>query len=117
MNIKKISSFISGMIVGFSLFYIFGAGKEEGQPQIGFNTVLYIGDGNCVHIHHWVHAAITGLIMTVIIIFTCNFFTPVILFVYGFLLGASLEDLRYKDFMKFRKKCDNNIKDKELEDG
>ena len=96
------------MIVGFSLFYIFGAGKEGSKPKIGFNTVLYIGDGNCVHIHHWVHAAITALIMTATIIFTCNFFTPVILFAYGFLLGASLEDLRYKDFMKFRKKCDNS---------
>jgi hypothetical protein len=107
MNNKKLLSFITGIVIGFVLFYVFGAGKEGGNPKMGFNTVLYVSDGKCIHIHHWVHAAIISLIITATVIFTCNFFTPVIIFVYGFLLGASLEDLRYKDFMKFKKKCRN----------
>jgi hypothetical protein len=103
--IKKLLSFILGIIIGFVLFYIFGAKKEGEKPKFGFNTILYRGDGNCVHIHHWVLSAITALIITATVLLTCKHFNPTIIFVYGFLLGASFEDLLYKDFMKFNQKC------------
>ena len=103
--IKKLSSFIVGIIIGFLLFYIFGAKKEGAKPKFGLNMILYRGDGNCVHIHHWVLAGIIALIITATVLSTCENFNPTIIFVYGFLLGASFEDLLYKDFMKFKQKC------------
>jgi len=48
MIIKKLSSFIVGVIIGFVLFYIFGAKKEGDKPKIGLNMILYTGNGNCV---------------------------------------------------------------------
>jgi hypothetical protein len=105
MIIKKLSSFIVGVIIGFVLFYIFGAKKEGDKPKIGLNMILYTGNGNCVHIHHWVLAAITSLIITATVLSTCKNFNPIIIFVYGFLLGSSFEDLLYKDFTKFNQKC------------
>ena len=104
-NFKNLSSFLVGIIIGFILFFIFGSGKEGGNPKIGFNAILYRGNGNCIHIHHWVISAIIALIITITIIASGCYFNNIIFIVYGFLLGASLEDLRYKDFMKFEKKC------------
>ena len=105
MIIKKLSSFIVGIIIGFVLFYIFGAKKEGEKPKFGLNMILYRGNGNCVHIHHWVFAAIIALIITATVLSTCKTFNPTIIFVFGFLLGSSFEDLLYKDFSKFNQKC------------
>lgn len=105
MNIKNIASFIIGVIVGFTLFYIFGAKKEGSNPKIGFNMVFHEDQKNCIHIHHWVLCLIIALIITIIVIFCKFYFNPFILLLYGVLLGASLEDLRFKDFLKFKTKC------------
>lgn len=102
MNIKNVTCFIIGVIVGFTLFYIFGAEKEGGNPKIGFNMIFYFGEKNCIHIHHWVLCVVIALIITLVVIFRKFYFNPVIFFLYGFLLGASLEDLRYKDFLKIK---------------
>lgn len=105
MDIKNFISFVIGVIVGFTLFYIFGAKEEGDNPKIGFNMIFYFGGKNCIHIHHWVLCLITALIITIVVLFCKFYFNPVILFLYGLLLGASLEDLRYKDFLKFKIKC------------
>jgi len=105
MNTKNVVSFIIGLLVGYTLFYIFGAEKEGGKPKIGFNMIFYLGEKNCIHIHHWVLCLLAVLIITIVVIFCRFYFNPVILFLYGFLLGASLEDLRYKDFLQFKIKC------------
>jgi len=102
MRIKNVTSFIIGLIVGFTLFYIFGAAKEGGNPKIGFNMIFYFGEKNCIHIHHWVLCLLIALIITIVVIFGRFYFNPVIFFLYGLLLGASLEDLRYKDFLKIK---------------
>jgi hypothetical protein len=105
MDINNFISFVIGVIVGFTLFYIFGAEKEGDNPKIGFNMIFYFGGKNCIHIHHWVIFLIFALIITIVVRFGGFYFNPVILFLYGLLLGASLEDLRYKDFLKFKIKC------------
>ena len=105
MTIKNVTCFIIGVIVGFTLFYIFGAEKEGVNPKIGFNIIFHEDQKNCIHIHHWVICLITALIITIVVLFGGFYFNPFILFLYGLLLGASLEDLRYKDFLKFKTKC------------
>lgn len=105
MNSKNIASFIIGVIVGFTLFYIFGAKKEGSNPKIGFNIILHLRGKKCIHIHHWVLCLLIALIITIVIILCKFYFNPFILLLYGLLLGASLEDLRYKDFLKFKTKC------------
>ena len=105
MSIKNAASFIIGLIVGFTLFYIFGAEKEGGNPKIGFNMIFYFGGKTCIHIHHWVLCLFAALIITIVVLFCKFYFNPFILFFYGLLLGAALEDLRYKDFLKFKIKC------------
>lgn len=102
MNIKNIASFIIGVIIGFTLFYFFGAEKEGAKPKIGFNMIFYFGEKNCFHIHHWMLFLLIALIITIVVIFGRFYFNPVIFFLYGLLLGASLEDLRYKDFLKIK---------------
>lgn len=105
MSIKNVASFIIGIIGGFTLFYIFGAEKEGANPKIGFNMIFYFGGKNCIHIHHWILCLLTALIITIVVIFGRFYFNPVIFFLYGVLLGASFEDLRYKDFLKFKTSC------------
>lgn len=100
MLTKNFASFIIGIIIGYALFYIFGAKKEGDKPKICFNMIFYFAEKNYIHIHHWVLFLFASLIITIVVVFCKFYFNPFVFFLYGFLLGVSLEDLRYKDFLK-----------------
>lgn len=98
MGKDGIICFVLAAIIAFTLSWVLGA-------KIGFSLVLYRGNNACLHIHHWMYMAAFAALMTVIILISKGTFNPAIMGIYGALLGASLTDLRYSDFLKVIVAC------------
>lgn len=105
MGKDGIICFVLAAIIAFTLSWVLGAKHTGGKPKIGFSLVLYRGNNACLHIHHWMYMAAFAALMTVIILISKGTFNPAIMGIYGALLGASLTDLRYGDFLKVNVAC------------
>jgi len=101
----RLFSFVVSAIFGLALFLIFGATKEGEQPKVGSNLVLYRGHDSCLHLHHYTLMLLMSLTIVATVYGSQGIFTPTITGVLGFMFGASLADLRYNDFLKFRVSC------------
>jgi len=81
---------IGGMIFGFVLFTLL-SGEKEGR--IGTFILILKTKHHKYHLHHW---ALSLLI--ILILFLFGYYNDL---VYGFLIGSTLQGIRYKDWHKF----------------
>lgn len=102
----NIQCLLGGMLLGVVVFDSLSA-KEPGQtPKIGKNILIYLGNGKCIHIHHW--TILLTLLIMLIIIFRLSDCTesPWVYLIAGFLIGGILQDFKYgKSVFKFKQKC------------
>ena len=105
MGKEGIICFVLAAIIAFTLSWLLCAKHTGGKPKIGLSLVLYKGNNACLHIHHCMYMAAFAVLMTVIILISKGTFNPAIMGIYGALLGASLTDLRYSDFLKVNVAC------------
>jgi|SaaInlStandDraft_6_1057023.scaffolds.fasta_scaffold48176_2 hypothetical protein len=100
----KIGIFVFTLLLTLIMFLILQP-KQNENPIIGFNLNLYINNNTCFHIHHWVYMLLLTLIIVTTVIFRNGHFTIPILIIMGFLIGGSLSDLAYSDFLHFTNTC------------
>ncbi len=82
--------FALGIVIGFLIFEIF-SGRKKGK--MGASILILETRKHFYHLHHW----FISLIILIILIISSvknNF-------IYGFLIGAIIQGLTYKDFYKF----------------
>lgn len=89
-------------LLGFLIFYLFGADGVGGKPLVGDNLVFELPSGASIHIHHWMTLSVIAF--GALLVGVQVGFGPVVLGVLGFCLGGSVEDLRFGTdiFMLFR---------------
>ncbi len=82
--------FALGVAIGFLIFEIF-SGRRQGK--IGASILILETKKHFYHLHHWFIALIILIILSA--------FSVKNNFIYGFLIGAIIQGLTYKDFYKF----------------
>lgn len=101
---KKIFIFLFTLLITLTIFLKLQP-KQNEKPIIGFNFNLYIKENLCYHIHHWVYMLFIVFIIISTVILSDGEFTEYILFFLGILIGGSLSDLAYTDFLQFKNQC------------
>ena len=101
---KKIFIFLFTLLTTLTIFLKLQP-KQNEKPIIGFNFNLYIKENLCYHIHHWVYMLFIVFIIISTVILSDGEFTEYILFFLGILIGGSLSDLAYTDFLEFKNQC------------
>ena len=97
--------FSLGIAIGLGTFWGYGATKNDGQPKVGFNLLIYRRGNACLHIHHWMWMSAVAAMIGLVTFLSGGTTTPVLWFIYGVLLGASLTDLRYSDSATIQVPC------------
>ena len=101
---RKIVIFLFTLLITLFIFLKLQP-KQNEKPIIGFNLNLYVKNNLCYHIHHWVYMLFIVFIIISSVILSDGQFTEYILFFLGLLIGGSLSDLAYNDFLKFKNQC------------
>lgn len=101
---KKIFIFLFTLLTTLTIFLKLQP-KQNEKPIIGFNFNLYIKENLCYHIHHWIYMLFIVFIIISTVILSDGEFTEYILFFLGILIGGSLSDLAYTDFLEFKNQC------------
>jgi hypothetical protein len=79
--------------------------KQGQKPKFGFNLQIYKEKDECLHIHHWMYMISILFIIVMSVVLSDGEFNIFILIPLGILIGGSLSDLRYTDFLEIYKKC------------
>ncbi len=82
--------FTLGIVIGFLIFEIF-SGRKQGK--IGSFILILETRKHFYHLHHW--------FISLIILIILSAFSVKNNFIDGFLIGAIIQGLTYKDFYKF----------------
>eukprot|EP01012_Entosiphon_sulcatum_P016987 TRINITY_DN2183_c0_g1_i1.p1 TRINITY_DN2183_c0_g1~~TRINITY_DN2183_c0_g1_i1.p1 ORF type:complete len:196 (+),score=13.63 TRINITY_DN2183_c0_g1_i1:64-651(+) len=107
----RVALFVAAALFGFFLYFTLGAKHTGTQPKVAFNILVYRksgpqGQGLCWHVHHWMWMGFIALVIGLTLLLGKGQLTIPAVFMFGFLLGGSLEDLRYTDFYKINSLCD-----------
>ena len=78
-----------GMVLGLVIFEIL-SGEKEGR--IGIFILLMKTKHHTYHLHHWIISLVVLLILV-----TLNYHNY---FIYGFLIGALIQGIKYHDFYR-----------------
>jgi len=78
-----------GMILGLVIFEVF-SGEKEGR--IGTFVLLAKTKHHTYHLHHWIISL--GILLILVTINYRNYF------IYGFLIGAFIQGVKYHDFYR-----------------
>jgi len=97
--------FLEGVIIGFLLFVLMVGYKTGQKPKHGIAIQIYLKNGNCIHIHHWIIFSMVIFIITLtVFVSRCRITYPII-FILGVCTGIVIQGLTYSDAFKIRTKC------------
>jgi len=95
---------ISGIIFGYTFFlYTTGTKKQVGKkPKVGYLIQLYLHQGKCFHVHHWLQLNVILVILSIVYFLKRNI---VLLPFIGFCIGGIIQGLTFPDRFSFITKC------------
>jgi len=106
MKNKLLQWFFLSLVAGYVIFTLLGAKREGDEPEIGINFIVYGGDGECYHLHHWILLTASLAMISFFMWGTgANFSAPLYVCFAGFAAGASLQDLQYPNWYIVKQKC------------
>ena len=95
-------NFLIGALAGFGAASLVTRGQGT-TPAFGQNLVLYKGDGQCVHVHHWVPCLLLAMFVLLLMPLSSGRCQLVV----GGLVGAAATDFVYfTDYFEFSQACD-----------
>jgi hypothetical protein len=79
-------------------------GSLRGRFAAGATLLLHRGEGQCLHLHHWMVCGALCLVVVLALAISGGQFTPAVLVLLGLLLGAAASDGVYGD-LSLRRHC------------
>ena len=90
--------------LGIMLFSQPKQGETRGRLNVGGYVLVNLGEGHCLHIHHWIICALLALALLIGMYASSGELTPFIVVLLGVLAGVAASDLAYTD-LSLRRFC------------
>lgn len=89
---------IVGALIGLLVFMALGTAHAGGDPEVGGSLLLVRDKETVYHMHHWTYLLPLLVVIWLVVWLGKGEATGAMMLLSGFLVGGSLQDMRYRDW-------------------